>query len=128
VSLEMPFKDIIYSWYSGYDIAFSKTCPNDSLVWHILEWGAKNGYSSFDFGGAGRPDEPYSPRDFKAKFGGELVNYGINICTHAPLRLKLSHIPYQIYQRVMRYLPAYNQFTPASATIVSKPGENAFEI
>lgn len=126
-SLEMPYKDAIYSWYSGYDSAYSKTCPNDSLVWYILEWGAKNGYSTFDFGGAGAPGEPYSPRDFKAKYGGKLVNYGFNIRTHAPVRLKLSRVLYQIYQRGIRYLSGPNHLAPASATAVSNKGKNALE-
>jgi hypothetical protein len=126
-SLEMPFKDVIYSWYSGYDSAFSKTCPNDFLVWYILEWGAQNGYSCFDFGGAGAPGEPYSPRDFKAKFGGQLVNYGINIRVHAPVRLMLSRMLYQIYKRVTRYRSDPTHPVPAPAMAVSTKGKNALE-
>jgi len=30
----------------------------------------------FDFMGVGIPNRPYGVRDFKSKFGGELVNYG----------------------------------------------------
>jgi serine/alanine adding enzyme len=105
-SLEIPYKDVIYSWYSGYDRAFRIVYPNDRLVWHILEWGAKNGYRCFDFGGAGRPDEPYGARDFKAKFGGRLVNFGRHTCVHAPFALALSRIGYQVYREMMRYLPA----------------------
>lgn len=100
-SLEVPYKDVIYSWYSGYDQAFRTVYPNDSLVWHILEWGAKNGYRCFDFGGAGRPDEPYGARDFKAKFGGTLVNYGRNTCLHHPHLLRLSQWGYQLYRRFL---------------------------
>jgi len=100
-SVEVPYKDVIYSWYSGYDPAFQKVYPNDNLVWHILEWGAKNGYRCFDFGGAGRPDEDYGPRDFKAKFGGTLVSYGRHTCVHAPLFLAFSRIGYQIYRKML---------------------------
>jgi serine/alanine adding enzyme len=126
-SLEMPYKDVIYSWYSGYDSAYSKTYPNDILVWYILEWGAKNGYSYFDFGGAGAPDEPYSPREFKAKYGGKLVNYGLNIRTHAPGRLMMSRMLYPIYQRVLRCLSHPNHPESATATAVSNKGNNTLE-
>ncbi len=108
-SLEVPYKDVIYSWYSGYDPAFHKVYPNDSLVWHILEWGAENGYRCFDFGGAGRPDEPYGARDFKAKFGGRLVNLGRHTCVHAPLALAFSRIGYQVYRKMRQYLPMDNR-------------------
>jgi lipid II:glycine glycyltransferase (peptidoglycan interpeptide bridge formation enzyme) len=100
-SLEMPYIKTIYSWYSGYDVAYKKLCPNDYLVWHILEWGADNGYDYFDFGGAGAPGEEYGPRGFKAKFGGELVSYGFNACTHSPLRLAIGRIAYDVYRKTM---------------------------
>ena len=38
-------------------------------MWHTLDWGAEDGYSLNNFGGAGKPDEEYGVRDFKAKFG-----------------------------------------------------------
>jgi len=100
-SLEVPYKDVIYSWYSGYDPTFRKAYPNDSLVWHIFEWGARNGYRCFDFGGAGRPGESYGARDFKAKFGGRLVNLGRHTCVHAPLALALSRVGYQVYRKMI---------------------------
>lgn len=104
-SMEVPYKDVIFSWFSGYDQTFRKVYTNDRLVWHILEWGANNGYSWFDFGGAGRPGETYGPRDFKAKFGGKLVNFGRNTCMHSPLTFALSRMAYQLYRKTMHYLP-----------------------
>jgi hypothetical protein len=104
-SLEIPYKGVIYSWYSGYDRTFRTFYPNDILVWHILKWGAKNGYRCFDFGGAGRLHEPYGLRDFKAKFGGRLVNFGRHTCVHAPFAFAFSRMGYQVYRGMMRYLP-----------------------
>lgn len=102
-SLELPYKDTIFSWYSGYDRTFRKFYPNDRLVWHILEWGANNGFSCFDFGGAGRPTEKYGPREFKAKFGGKLVNFGRNTYVHAPYTLSISRTVYQKYRALFLY-------------------------
>jgi serine/alanine adding enzyme len=98
-SVELPYKDTIYGWYGGSDRAYSEQLPNEMLIWHILEWGALNGYRVYDFGGAGKPDEEYGVRDFKAKFGGELVNFGRNTCEHAPSLLKLSRSVYTLYRR-----------------------------
>lgn len=101
VSMELLYKDIIYGWYGGLDRTFSTFVPNELLMWHILEWGAKNGYRIYDFGGAGKPNEKYGVRDFKAKFGGNLVCYGRNVCIHKPILFKLSKIGYSIYRRFL---------------------------
>ncbi|MDY6867154.1 MAG: GNAT family N-acetyltransferase [Chloroflexota bacterium] len=100
-SAELLFKDIIYGWYGGTDREYSSYIPNELLIWHLLEWGAENGYRVYDFGGAGKPDEEYGVRDFKAKFGGELVNFGRNTHVHSPSRLKLSKFSYGLYRKIL---------------------------
>jgi len=100
-SAELLFKDIIYGWYSGTDREYSSYIPNELLMWNVLEWGAENGYRFYDFGGAGKPDEEYGVRDFKAKFGGDLVNFGRNVYVHQPNLLKISKLGYEIYQRFL---------------------------
>jgi len=95
-SVELTYKDTVYGWYGGSDRNYSKYLPNEILMWHVLEWGASNGYRVYDFGGAGKPDEEYGVRDFKAKFGGELVCYGRNTCVHAPRLLWLSEHGYRL--------------------------------
>jgi serine/alanine adding enzyme len=49
---------------------------------------------------AGKPEEEYGVRDFKAKFGGYLVNFGRNIHVHKPTWLGISKFGYQIYQGI----------------------------
>jgi lipid II:glycine glycyltransferase (peptidoglycan interpeptide bridge formation enzyme) len=99
-SLELIYKDTIYGWYGGTDRAFSKVWPNEMLTWHVLDWGVSNGYRLYDFGGAGKPGEEYGVRLFKAKFGGELVNFGRFVNVHKPLLLKISKPGYQIFQKM----------------------------
>ncbi len=100
-SVELIYKDVIYGWYGGMDRAYGDYIPNELLLWHIFEWGAANGYKAYDFGGAGRPDEKYGVRDFKAKFGGQLVGYGRNTCVHAPRLLALSQWAYAAYRKFL---------------------------
>lgn len=100
-SAELLYKDTIYGWYGGVDRDFSEFVPNELLMWHILKWGADNGYRLYDFGGAGKPDEEYGVRDFKAKFGGELVCYGRNTLVHAPIKLSLSKAGYKSYRHTI---------------------------
>ena len=43
-SVELLYKDVIYGWYGGMDREYGRYIPNELLVWHILSWGAENGY------------------------------------------------------------------------------------
>lgn len=97
-SVALLYKGIIYGWYRGFDRKYSHFLPNDQMVWHVLEWGAQNGFQSFDFGGAGKPGIAYGPRNFKAKFGGKLVNHGRNTVIHTQILMKLGMFMYRIYR------------------------------
>jgi lipid II:glycine glycyltransferase (peptidoglycan interpeptide bridge formation enzyme) len=79
------YKKMIYDWYAGSDDGFLDKYPNDILPWEVIKWGANNEYAVFDFGGAGKPGVPYGVRDFKLKFGGNVVNYGRFRKIHNPL-------------------------------------------
>jgi serine/alanine adding enzyme len=104
-SAELIFKDTIFGWYSGVDRTYSSDAPNELLMWHLLKWGSNNGYRVYDFGGAGRSYEEYGVRDFKAKFGGELVSYGRNTIVHSPRNLALSKVAYQVYRLLASLRP-----------------------
>jgi serine/alanine adding enzyme len=99
-SVDLLYKDRSYGWYGGTDRHFSAQNPTEILTWHVFEWSAQNGYRIYDFGGAGKPGEEYGVRDFKAKFGGELVSYGRNTCVHAPVLLTASKVGYGFLRRL----------------------------
>ena len=67
---------------------------------YILESGSESGYRKYDFGGAGKSDEDYGVRQFKAKFGGELVNYGRNTWVPSPLIFSVTNFGYEIVQKL----------------------------
>ncbi len=99
--LLLMHKGRIIDWYAGTDRSFSSYSPMELLIWHTLQWGREHSFSIFDFGGAGKPDEDYGPRKFKAKFGGELVEFGRNVYVHSRLRLQLSQVGYRLYRRFL---------------------------
>lgn len=76
IRLILIYKSVVYDWYAGGKNKYNNYNPNDFLAWKVIEWGSLNGYSTFDFGGAGQPNIPYGVRDYKLKFGGELVSFG----------------------------------------------------
>lgn len=99
-SVSLLYKDVIYGWYRGFDRNFASYLPNDLMVWDSLKWGSEHEYHIFDFGGAGKPDEEYGPRKFKAKFGGKLVNYGRNIYVYSPRMLQVSKWGYEFFRHL----------------------------
>lgn len=102
-SVELLYKDTIYGWYSGIDRQFAKDTPGELLMWRVLEQGNMDGFKTYDFGGAGRPDQESGLRDFKAKFGGRLVAYGRNMKVHSPNLLRLSEAGYGVYRSLLGY-------------------------
>ena len=76
----------LYEWYAcGLDNCRDDIRPTSVAIWGEIQYAVENGYPLFDFMGAGKPDEPYGVRDFKAEFGGELVEHGRFLCIRKPL-------------------------------------------
>jgi len=86
------YKGLIYDWYAGSSYNNLDKYPNDFLIWKIMEWGHKNGYKIFDFGGAGKLGVPYGVRDYKLKFGGKLVEFGRFKYIHNRLLFKIGKL------------------------------------
>jgi len=96
------YKDTIYAWYTGVIREYLSYHPGDLLIWHLLEWGAENGYSMFDFGGAGNPKKEYGVREYKKQFGGQLVNFGRYKKIHSPKKLWLAEKGFEVWRRLKR--------------------------
>jgi lipid II:glycine glycyltransferase (peptidoglycan interpeptide bridge formation enzyme) len=93
------FKDRALAWYGGGFEEFLTLHPNEMLTWYVIGWADRNGFREFDLGGAGKPGESYGVRDYKERFGGELVNYGRYMKVYSPALLKIANIGYQIYRK-----------------------------
>jgi serine/alanine adding enzyme len=89
------YKKIVYEWFWGVERVKS-VYPAECLTWHRIEWAQQNNYELYDFGGAGWPDKPYGVRDFKAKFGGELVNYGRYRRIYSPWKFALAEKAFEL--------------------------------
>jgi serine/alanine adding enzyme len=95
------YKDVVYYWYTGTLRSHARSRAGDLLVWHAIQLGHTDGYELLDFGGAGKPDQAYGVRDFKAKYGGSLVDFGRDVWVPAPLRLRLVTFGYQTVRRFL---------------------------
>lgn len=97
--LLLCFKDLVYDWYAGSLTEYLYLRPNDILPWEVMKWAKSNNYKYFDFGGAGKPDKPYGVRDYKIKFGGELVNYGRFQVVHNKLLMAIGIAGMTLYKK-----------------------------
>lgn len=68
----------VYEWFAcGEDGVYKNIYPSTLATYAGIQYAAQNGFKCFDMMGAGKPgDGGYGVRDFKAKFGGELVEQG----------------------------------------------------
>jgi len=71
-------EETVYEWFAcGKDGVFKNVFPSTMATYYGIMFAAENGFKRFDMMGAGAPgDGGYGVREFKAKFGGELVEYG----------------------------------------------------
>ena len=90
----LTFKGRSYAWYGGM-VRLTGISPFDCLQWYEIAWAKQQGCALYDFGGAGWPNEPYGVREYKAKFGGELVNFGRYRKVNSPWKLALAERAYQ---------------------------------
>lgn len=67
----------VYEWFAcGEDGVYKNIYPSTVATYAGIRYTALNGFQHFDMMGAGKPGDSYGVREFKAKFGGELVEHG----------------------------------------------------
>ena len=96
----LNYKGRSFAWYGGLE-RITGVSPFDYLQWYELAWAKEQGLTLYDFGGAGWPNEPYGVREYKAKFGGELVCYGRYRKVYSPWKLRLAERAYQFGRTVI---------------------------
>lgn len=91
----------VYEWYAcGKDGVFKNIHPSSVTKYAGMKYACDNGYAIFDMMGAGKPDEEYGVRDFKAEFGGELVEHGRFLCITKPLLYRLGVLGVKILKKL----------------------------
>ncbi|NMC59129.1 MAG: peptidoglycan bridge formation glycyltransferase FemA/FemB family protein [Candidatus Methanofastidiosa archaeon] len=94
----LGYKNVLYDYYAGAYFKYYNKNPNDFLPWAAMLWGKNKGFTNFYFGGAGRPGVPYGVRDYKMKYGGELVNLGRFVKVHKAFYYQLGKIGMRFYR------------------------------
>ncbi|MBI3720831.1 MAG: peptidoglycan bridge formation glycyltransferase FemA/FemB family protein [Sphingobacteriales bacterium] len=93
----------IYEWYiAGKDGVDKNINPSVLATWAPINYALKNGIESFDFLGAGRPEEDYGVRQFKAGFGGEQVAYGRYLRINNPMLYSIGKSGLAFLKRIKK--------------------------
>ena len=99
VCVELPGK-CLYEWFvCGRDGEWKSIFPSSLATYAGIRYAAEHGCSRFDMMGAGKPDEAYGVRDFKARFGGEQVEYGRFLCVRKPLLYEIGKLGVKILKK-----------------------------
>lgn len=76
-------KRTAYAWYCcGLDKEYHDLYPSIMANYAAIHYAADNGFERYDMMGGGTPGEDYGVRDFKAQFGGTMVEHGryLHVC------------------------------------------------
>lgn len=92
---------VIYEWYvCGEDGKYPGIYPSVLATWGGIEYALKNKIEYFDFMGAGKPGDDYGVREFKARFGGEQVEYGRYIYIAKPKLYSIGKLGVKILKKI----------------------------
>lgn len=98
--MELPNK-ALYEWFvCGLDKQIKNVYPSTLSTWAAIEYSAKNNIKYLDMMGAGKPDDAYGVREFKAKFGGELVEHGRFIYINSRFLYSVGKIGVNISKKI----------------------------
>ena len=92
----------LYEMYAcGKDGVHKTIFPSELATFGGLQYAVEHGLPRFDMMGAGGPDDGgYGVRDFKLKFGGELVEFGRYVCVCNRLLFLLGKLGVKIMKRI----------------------------
>lgn len=94
-------KRAIHEHYiAGLDFEYKEQYPSVMATWGAIDYACRNGISQFDFMGAGSPDKDYGVREFKARFGGELVKPGRYLKVHSRVKYQIAKMGFDVYQKL----------------------------
>ena len=90
----------IYEWFvCDMDEQYKNQYPSVMATYAAIEYAKENGIARFDFMGAGKPNEAYGVRDFKARFGGEQLEHGRFLCVRKPLLYEIGKLGVKILKK-----------------------------
>ena len=81
----------VYEWFEcGLNAHYKDQYPSVMATYAGIQLSHQSGCKRYDMMGAGEPGVPYGVRDFKAEFGGKLVEHGRFLCVCKPMLYQIG--------------------------------------
>ena len=81
----------VYEWFEcGLNTEYKDQYPSVMATYAGIQLAHQSGCTRYDMMGAGEPGVPYGVRDFKAEFGGKLVEHGRFLCICKPMLYRIG--------------------------------------
>ena len=91
----------VYEWFEcGLNAQSKEQYPSVMATYAGMCYAAEEGIGRYDMMGAGVPDVPYGVRDFKAEFGGKLVEHGRFLCVCEPILYKIGALTVRMIKKL----------------------------
>ena len=99
-SMVVADEQTVYEWFEcGLNAEYKDQYPSVMATYAGIQLAHQSGCTRYDMMGAGEPGVPYGVRDFKAEFGGRLVEHGRFLCICKPSLYKIGTIGVKILKR-----------------------------
>ena len=90
----------VYEWFEcGLNAEYKDQYPSVMATYAGIQLAYQLDCKRYDMMGAGEPGVPYGVRDFKAEFGGQLVEHGRFLCVCKPILYKIGTIVVKLLKR-----------------------------
>lgn len=94
---------VVYEWFEcGLNDECKDQYPSVMATYAGMEYTNAHHIPRYDMMGAGEPNKPYGVRDFKAEFGGELVEYGRFLQVAKPMLYRVGSMGVRCIRRKIR--------------------------
>lgn len=99
-SMVVADKRTVYEWFEcGLNAEYKDQYPSVMATYAGIQLALQTDCTRYDMMGAGEPGVPYGVRDFKAEFGGQLVEYGRFLCICKPMLYRIGKWGVKILKR-----------------------------
>lgn len=91
----------LYEWFvCGRDGEWKSIFPSSLATYAGIKYASEHNCPRFDMMGAGKPNEAYGVRDFKARFGGKEVEQGRFLCIAKPVLYKIGALGVKVLKKL----------------------------
>lgn len=91
----------VYEWFEcGLNALSKEQYPSVMATYAGMCYAAEEGIGRYDMMGAGVPNVPYGVRDFKAEFGGKMVEHGRFLCVCKPILYKIGALAVRMIKKL----------------------------